>query len=154
MVAGAGVSILKLTAAEAVEFWPELQPYVLRALEYDHYNQVTLPGLVEQLRRGLAQTLVAADANGNMLSATVLMLHKTKSGERVLHVIASAGDDSARWLPQLIEKFHEIARQEGATSVTMTGRPGWGKKLHKFGFRVAQVDMRMAVIDEHEQKSG
>lgn len=144
MAATTTVEVIQLEPELAQRFWPELVPFVLRALEFDPYESVTVGELLQQVQAGYARVLIAVD-EGQLLSATVVQLFKATTGERVLHVVTTAGENSNVWLPALIEKFAEISKAEGCAKVTMTGRPGWAKKINKFGFKVARVTMEMEV---------
>ena len=143
------VTILEMQRDTAVEFFPELQPYVERALSFDHFNTITIPAIVEQLRRGYARVLLVTEGE-QLLAAVVIQMFKATSGERVLHVLAAAGERSSEWLQPLRDKLVEIGKTEGVDSLTMSGRPGWAKKLRALGFRTASIDMRMR-IDEDER---
>jgi len=144
MAATDSVKIIQLEPANAIEFWPELVPFILKALDFDPYQTVTVRELLEQVQKGFARVLIAVNG-GELLSATVIQLFKTVSGDRVLHVVTTAGENSNAWLPALIDKFREIAVTEGCARVTMSGRPGWTKKVNKFGFKVAHVTMEMRI---------
>lgn len=143
--------ILELKPDQAQEFWPELLPYVKQALEYDPMNSVRIEDLVKQLGTGYSRVLIA-ERDGELMSASIAQLYLTNAGERVVHVVTTAGEQSHLWLPALRDKLQEIATQEQATSITMSGRPGWAKKLNNLGFRVAHVTMRMKVNGRSEQK--
>ncbi len=144
MAATDSVNIIELKAQTAIEFWPELVPFVLKALDFDPYQTVTVGELLEQVQKGFARVLIAVDGP-QLLSATLIQLFKTVSGDRVLHVVTTAGENSNDWLPALIDKFREIAATESCQRVTMSGRPGWTKKVNKFGFKVAHVTMEMRI---------
>ncbi len=144
MAATDSVNIIELEPKNAIEFWPELQPFVLKALAFDPFQTVSVNDLLEQVKKGYARVLIAVQGD-ELLSATVIQLFKTIGGEKVLHVVTTAGDNSNAWLPALIAKFEAIATTEGCAKVTMSGRPGWTKKVNKFGFKVAHVTMEMRI---------
>lgn len=141
-----GPVIRELEKELAVEFWPELQPYVVQALSYDPYLSITPADVLNQVQQGYARVLIAVeDEDEELLSATVVQLFKSIKGDRVLHVLTTAGDNVDKWLPALIHKFNEIAEKENCARVTMSGRPGWAKKINRYGFKVAHVTMEMKV---------
>ena len=136
--------VMQLTPEQAEAFWPTLSPHISSALQHDHLDPVPLDELLRQVREGYAMVLVSHDES-DLMSATVIQLFRTTSGENLVHVLATAGDRSEEWLPALIDKFREIGQAEGAAAVTMTGRPGWAKKLRRFGFKTDQVSMRLSI---------
>ena len=138
--------ILELTAAQAEEFWPELQPLIERALKYDPFHTVGIEELRLQFGTGYSRVFIGADeANQELLMATVIQLHLLGSGERVLHIVTTAGGDLSRWLQELIDTMIATAKAENCESITIAGRPGWARKLSRLGFKTDYVNMRMRV---------
>lgn len=138
--------ILELTAEQAEEFWPELEPLILRALHYDPFHTVGVNELRQQFGTGYSRVFIGADeGNQELLMATVIQLHMLGSGERVLHIVTTAGGDSSRWLPELIDAMIALGKEENCESITVAGRPGWARKLSKIGFRTDYVNMRMHI---------
>ena len=138
------IKILELTQQQASGFWSELEPYVQRALSFDMYASTSVADLERQVKQGYARVLICARGE-DLLAANVVQLFKTTIGERVLHVLATAGDESNVWLAPLIDLLNDIAATEGATAITMSGRPGWGRKLRPYGFKTDQVQLRRPV---------
>ena len=132
----------ELEGKDTIEFWPELEPFVIEALAYDLYNSITLNDLKRQVETGYARTLLCAD-DDRLLSVTILQLFKNTHDERILHVVCTAGEDSNVWLATLIEALQDMAKQESCDAVTMAGRPGWARKLTRYGFKTDQVHMRL-----------
>lgn len=138
------IRILELQPNQAVEVWDELVPYVQKALAFDIYATITLDEIEKQVTQGYARVLICADGE-RLLAANVVQLFKNAMGERVLHVLATAGDEAHRWLAELIDALNDLAAMEGAVAVTMSGRPGWARKLRPYGFKIDNVQMRRAV---------
>lgn len=132
----------EIPATSALEFWPELQPYIARALAFDLYASTSVDKLKEQVRTGYARVLLCTDGDA-ILSATLVQLAKNTLDERLLHVVCTAGGKSADWLPVLREHLLEIARSEDCAAVTLSGRPGWARKLKTLGFKMDHVTMRL-----------
>ena len=132
----------EIDGKSTLEFWPELEPFVIDALSYDLYNSITLAKLKHQIETGYARTLLCAD-DDKLLSVTIIQLYKNTHDERILHVVCTAGEDSNAWLAILIEALQELAREQQCDAVTMAGRPGWARKLTKYGFKTEQVQMRL-----------
>ena len=129
---------------QALEFWSELEPYVIRALAFDIYNTTTIAKLREQVSTGFARVLVC-HGDDQLISATIVQLHRNTLEERILHVVATAGSNVEEWLPILCEGLKDMARAEECDAITMAGRPGWARKLTRYGFKTDQVQMRMSL---------
>ena len=136
------VHCTEIEGKDTLEFWPELEPFVIEALSFDLYNSITLPQLKRQIETGFARTLLCAD-DDRLLSVTILQLFKNTHDERILHVVCTAGEDSNAWLAILIGALQEMARDQECDAVTMAGRPGWARKLRQYGFKTDQVHMRL-----------
>ncbi len=132
----------EIDGKDTLEFWPELEPFVIDALSYDLYNSITLAKLKHQIETGYARTLLCAD-DDRLLSVTIIQLFKNTHDERILHVVCTAGADSNLWLGILIEALQSMAHEQKCDAVTMAGRPGWARKLTRYGFKTDQVHMRM-----------
>lgn len=141
--------VLELSRETAAEFWPEIRPFVSRALKYDVFNQFKISDIERQVREGFARVMICT-AGEQLVAAHVLQIFKAIGGERVLHVLATAGDDSHLWMRALTDELEKLARTEGATAITMAGRPGWAKKLTKLGFKTEQITMRRPVTNGRE----
>lgn len=137
-----GVECTEIPWGTALELWSEIEPYIISALEYDLYASTSSDKIKQQISTGFARVLVCV-ADDEILSATIVQLHKNTRQERVLHVVCTAGDKSEHWLPALVEALRTIASEESCDGVTMAGRPGWTRKLRQYGFKTAQVVMRM-----------
>ncbi len=137
-----GVCCVEIEAALSLDLWGEIEPFVIRALEYDVYASTSTEKIKEQIRTGYARVLVCTSGD-DVLSATIVQLQKNVKQERVLHVITTAGEASEGWLYVLIEGLKEIAESEECEAVTISGRPGWARKLRQYGFRTAQITMRL-----------
>ena len=132
----------ELAGTDTIEFWAELEPFVIDALAFDLYNSITLKDLRRQIETGFARTLLCAD-DDRLLSVTILQLFKNTHDERILHVVCTAGEDSNAWLACLVDSLQSMAKQENCDAVTMAGRPGWARKLRNYGFKTDQVHMRL-----------
>ena len=141
------VHCTEIDGKTTLEFWPELEPFVIEALSYDLYNSITLAQLQRQIETGFARTLLCAD-DETLLSVTILQLFKNTHDERILHVVCTAGQEVNDWLATLIGALQELALDQKCDAVTMAGRPGWARKLRQYGFKTDQVHMRLNP-DEH-----
>ena len=133
----------EIDGKDTLNFWPELQPFVIDALSYALYNTTSVDKMKHQIQTGYARTLLCAD-DDRLLSVTIIQLYKNTHDERILHVGCTAGEDSNAWLGTLIDTLQELAREQQCDAVTMSGRPGWARKLTKYGFKTEQVQMRLS----------
>ena len=145
------IQIVELQRDQAADVWDELVPFVRKALAFDIYSTITLDEIEKQVAGGYARVLICADGE-RLLAANVVQLFKNAMGERVLHVLATAGDEAHRWLAELIDALNDLAALEGAIAVTMSGRPGWARKLRPYGFRTDNVQMRRPVENEQRRE--
>ena len=125
------IQILELDKTQAAELWEELEPFVTKALAFDLYSTTSVAEIKHQVELGYARVLICA-AGEQLLAANVVQLFRNTLGDRILHVLATAGDDSHMWLEPLVGALDELAGTEGAVAVTMSGRPGWARKLRPF----------------------
>ena len=132
----------EVPAESALEFWSEVEPFVIRALAYDEMNSTSTGKLRDQVSTGFARVLVCSD-DDKLISATIVQLHKNVLDERILHVVATAGQDGDDWFPILFEGLKDMARAEECDAITMSGRPGWARKLTRYGFKTDHVHMRL-----------
>lgn len=145
------IEIVEAPPDAALEFWGEIEPHVVAALRFDAYNILTMDSLKEQIKQGYARVILCAEPE-QILAVTVVTLFLNTSDDRILHVIATGGEASYKWLEALCAFLHDMAARENCQGVTMAGRPGWARKLNKYGFRMDMVSMRMEVTDGLEQK--
>ena len=132
----------EIPASSALEFWADIEPYVIKALAYDLTNSTSIAKLQEQISVGYARVLVCADGE-QILAATVVQLFKNTNDERILHVVCTAGEGASAWLDTLVQALQDMAQAEDCAGITLTGRPGWTRKLNKYGFRMEVVTMRL-----------
>ena len=139
-----------LDPREALKLWDEMQPLIVAALAYDHYASTTPEKLKLQVESGFARVLACSDGT-QLVSATLVQLHRNTEQERILHVVCTAGSNADAWLVELTDKLQEIADDQDAAGITMAGRPGWTKKLRQFGYRTDQIIMRANTNGRREQ---
>ena len=142
-----------LDPIEALKLWPIMEPLVVRALAYDAYASTTPEKLQKQVATGFARVLACSE-DGELISATLVQLYLNTAQERILHVVCTAGAMADDWLPDLDDKLKEIAADQDCAAITLSGRPGWVRKLRRFGYRTDQVIMRMNNDGWSKQKRG
>ena len=146
-------NVQQLDATTALEFWEVLAPHVERALAYDPYASISVDDVRRQVQEGYAAVFVAWHTESEaLLMTTVTQSYERRDGARVLHVLATAGQDSRLWLRELVAQLKALAEQQGCVAVTMTGRTGWAKKLDKLGWRASSVTMEMAINEQQQEQ--
>ena len=134
-----------LNTEDARLAWVAVRPEVERALDHDPMQSVDAEELETLVFSGHARVLLAFDDDGTIQCAAVVQLMELPNADRVIHVTTTAGRARDEWLASLIDKFQQLAREEGCTAVTMAGRPGWAKVLPAYGFRTTQIQMVLPV---------
>ena len=132
------IEVVEPRPEQSLQFWGEIEPHIKAALEFDAYNMMTMAKLKEQIGTGYARVILCAD-DSRILAATVVTLFLNTKSERILHVIATGGTESHRWLEVLTSFLHDMAAGENCAAVTMAGRPGWARKLNKFGYKMDMI---------------
>jgi hypothetical protein len=146
------ILITEIPPAKAVELWEKLETFVRVALAHDPYSSVTVSEVLRQIERGYCRVLIASN-DSKVLSATCVQLFKSTDGERVLHVLTTAGEGADLWMDALTDTLDHMAREQRCRYVTMAGRPGWQKKLARMGFRSRMVYMRREVDGSLEKQT-
>ena len=136
------IHAMMLKPDDALEFWPAIEPYIEQALRFDHYRSTNVEKLRVQVERGFAHVIICGRGK-DIVSATTVQLYQNNQNERLMHVIATAGDEVDEWLDPLWAVIKDMAEAEDCVGVTISGRPGWTRKLHRIGFKTDSVHMRV-----------
>lgn len=96
--------------------------------------------------------LDADDIDAALLDGTMLLLVFCRGGEYlaavvaelvdkprypICHIVAAGGRDSDDWLDVWWDSVQELAREQGARQIFVSGRKGWERKLKPYGFEHA-----------------
>lgn len=100
-----------------------------RALESDIYG-LTYAEIEQGIESGEYVAIVLHEK-----AVVVFDLLVDAEGRKSLHAIACGGEDMDSWLPDLMESWRQIAKEQGCYAMTLQGRKGWAKALRKYGFR-------------------
>ena len=145
------IQCVELPPEHAVQFWPDLLPYIDAALVYDFTRSTSPAEILAQLEQGLARCLLCARDDA-ILSATIIQMFRNQRDERVLHITATAGGEADEWMPVLFDAVKEICAAESCDAITLQGRPGWARKLNRFGFKTELVSMRLETNGRDHQR--
>ncbi|MGD1324390.1 hypothetical protein ACNHE5_05555 [Pandoraea pnomenusa] len=117
----------------------EVRPLLSRAAKYDTTGGAWT---VDDAMNG-AHLFAARDADGRMVFAWAMTVHKHRAGCEAF-VTAAAGEyTGANLLAVMLPYVERVARRAGATSLAfMTARAGMVKKMGDLGFAVEATTMR------------
>jgi hypothetical protein len=135
------IQAIELPSDTAVQFWVELEKFVDAALVHDQFDSTSSAELREQVSVGYAKVLVCADGE-DLLAASVVQIFRNHQGERVLHIVTTAGENAERWFGAFDELLDHIVERENCDAITFHGRPGWARLLRDWGFKTNQITMR------------
>ncbi len=113
---------MKLIPA-AVGDWAACEPFLTAALA--HTDEWQLPDVALAVLRGQVQLWILRDQLGNIAGSLVLYIDQ-RPRKRMLNVLLFGG--AGDWM-SAIDQLIELARENGCSSVTGSGRPGWVRKL-------------------------
>lgn len=111
--------------------WPIAAPFLQRAIDESH-GEITL----EEIRKGvsLGEYGVIAVYEGDVPIAAVAIEVRNHPNKRVLYITLAGGSRSDEWVSLVVAEAERYARQFGCSSVYISGRRGWVKKLANEGF--------------------
>ena len=137
------IAVNEMDKEAAAALWPDIEPFVERALRHDPFVTHTAEVVGQQLAAGYARLLLSSD-DEQILGATVVQLYRAENG-RALHVLTTSGVQMDTWLDDLVDELRSMAKANNCVAVCMSGRPGWTRELRKYGFKTHHVQMVMEV---------
>lgn len=137
----AEVMVIATEAGQAM--WPEVREHVQLALVRDRDDGISIEEVGDQIGKGHAKLVMVVE-DGDILGVGVVQLYVCR-GERILHLLAVTGSNMVRWIDAYLDQVERLAVQEKANAITLNGRPGWSRKLARYGYHTNQVFMRKEV---------
>ncbi len=131
------VRIFCIPRADVMDLWQRVYPWLDAA--YAELDIPLPPMLRADLLSGDKQLWVAWGDEAKILGAALTRLAKMRSG-LYCEIVACGGAESTRWIHG-IATIEEWAKSEGASKVTVQGRPGWAKLLPRY--RRSQVILEL-----------
>lgn len=120
------------------ELWPQVEPYIARALEHDYDGMTTNQVLGRLLMQQLDLIMVT---RYDQLVAC-MTLEPVQRNKRILHCMTFAGDDMEGWVDDFMAYWKEIAKKLDCQYISIKGRKGWERYAAKrFGFTHAYTQM-------------
>lgn len=137
-----GVQIHIVSPDTARHYWESIYaPMIERALDHS----VLLTDNIEAIAEGIQASeklLVQIWDRDDVHGVAVLELPQTRIG-KVLHVYTLTGENMDLWMPDFIDFLHGMAESLECDNVTCTGRRGWSRELHKYGFNLMYTTLKM-----------
>jgi hypothetical protein len=118
--------------------WDDVELHISRALAHTR-GELKAETLKRRLIENDAILLVVLEHN-NIIAAIVAEIVET-DGPRVCHIIACGGHKADLWLDKWYSVIIPIAKEQGCTRLSLTGRKGWVKKLSKYGLSHAYTTL-------------
>lgn len=125
------------------EKWADVESKIEAALEYsqgEHTLDTIHDGL---LARAMQLWLAVTDAD-DIVTVGVTEIHVYPSGLRICYIVLVAGSRFDDW-KHMIELIGSWAREQGADTIRIHGRPGWLRKLPELGFKHVYATMDKAL---------
>jgi hypothetical protein len=132
------------------DVWPSVEKYVERAQAFDPFKNTH--DVYMLLSHGFASLFIAT-RKGMIVGFGVLEVVQYPS-RRVANVMAAGGEYGflATAIDDLLPMMIEHGRREGATVVTLSGRPGWVRALRRLNGSSKRFVTWWADIDEQGRR--
>ncbi len=105
------------------QWWPLVEPFVARGLEYADGKYST-----EDIRRGLNERTYQLWM-ANVLDSICVTTIVDYPRKRVCNVLLAAGNHLHRWVDEMDATISAWAKENGCRSIETYGRPGWERVL-------------------------
>jgi hypothetical protein len=142
--------ILKVPVHLIDGIWPSIESYVIRTCDYHPFMEA--PDVLELLKNEMGVLFISVEGN-DVVGFGVLEV--VKYPRRTVANILGAGGSSgflAVAIDDLLPVMIEHGKTQGATVVAYSGRPGWLRKLHRYGGESKRYITWWADIDEQGRR--
>ena len=136
-------SITRGQLTDDFALWVQVMDYLTPALQKSPRESDNLVELWARIEAGRAQVYTIFE-DGALVGAFVTQLAARKD-DNTLNVWLLGGTGMDAWLEDFLECVVWVARKAGLDAVTFGGRPGWLKKLRKYGYRLETVGMKRVI---------
>ena len=109
------------------EYWPVIEPYIIKASERGG-SDLTIDEIKEACRHDYRAGILEQD--GKVVGGIVFQIYAER-----LHIVSLAGELRAGWCNEMEEDIDLLAAELGRSIISLSGRPGWERKLRQFGYR-------------------
>jgi hypothetical protein len=102
------------------------------AIEYDH-NDLTVEKVIQRLSEDSLRGLVVLD--DDFVPVAFQTMELVQEGDvKILNLVTTAGDRLDEWVDELEQALEVFACDWDCDVIQTRGRPGWFKKLKKYGY--------------------
>lgn len=124
--------ISALFPEDAKEIEPLLRPLIEPAIAYDN-NDLTVEEVIERLSKDKLRGLVVLDDNYEAIAFQTMEVVQ-EGDKKILNLVTTAGERMDEWVDELENALEVFAADWRCDVIQTRGRPGWFKKLKKYGY--------------------
>src|ERR1043165_8622350 len=131
-----------LTPEKFVHYWPMIERE-LKTVPHVWEDYWTLESIYNYTYTGKFQCWAIGDANSmRIVCWTQIVWYPVGN---ILQVFLAIGTGIDEYSDDLVAWGEKIARDQGCVLIDVVGRPGWGPKLRKFGFKARTQSFSMKI---------
>jgi len=125
--------VIAVKPNEVDHVWPEVSPLLCKALEYDPTG-ATIDSIYTNIIDNRYLLILMIEEGLKLQAALTIELFEAH-GETVCNIVAAGGTNLNDWCDTFLDSAEVLAKEQGASKLTINGRPGWSRRLKKRGFR-------------------
>jgi len=122
--------------------WDEISPFIQMGLDYAQ-GEMNL----EDVYKGIDELRIVpiVMSYGGEILAVVTMEVSNKPQKRIMTLMTAGGTELDRWLDEFMDVAESLAREQGCDAIYINGRPGWARKLKRYGYNQSYVVLTRAL---------
>lgn len=128
------IHVIAMPPGEIYRLWDEVKVQIGSALEYTR-GELDLDQVLKDLEKN--RCLLMLIIENSVILGSIVIEFVQMAKVKVAHIIACGGERVDDWLYDWWEEFLPVAKEQNCTRVSVSGRPGWVKKLSCLGFKHA-----------------
>lgn len=140
------ISIQYVTQEELHLVWPVASGLLELALEKEGYGSEISEVLVQLETQYIQLWLALLDRT--IVGAVVAELRRYPE-HLVARILLTGGTQGSKWEEQLMQTVEVWAKSRGADVLEVQGRPGWGRRLRKYGLVPHSVTLQKNLETVH-----
>ena len=124
--------ITALFPDDAEKLRPILAPLIEPAIAYDN-NDLSVDEVIKRISEDRLRALLVLDENAEPVALQTMEV--VQEGDvKILNLVTTAGDRLDEWVDDLEQALEVFACDWRCDVIQTRGRPGWFRKLKKFGY--------------------
>jgi hypothetical protein len=131
------INLSGIAHENAPKVWPDVLPWIKRALEYS--ADYTADGLLERIQNRDCQLWIGHERSTIAYVGVTQLDFYPDVDKLVCLILLLAGDGFADWRQQALAEIESWAIVTGAREIRLHGRPGWERVLAPDGFSKSKV---------------